>query len=156
MPKIEDGTKIPVDSGTTTATTVGKLVDSTKSFLSTVKVGDLIRNVTDETFSFVTAVDSDTTLSVSADVFTTGEVYIINNDVPSKTFKIDGRPLQKGGYEMVFVDADKVGINRMNARSISSSVVVSHLIFSAWTDANDAAFGSRQAFVDAVELFMYA
>ena len=65
------------DSGTTTATTTDKLVDGTQNFTSTVRVGDLVKNTTDSTTATVTAVDSDTTLSLSADIMVSGENYEI-------------------------------------------------------------------------------
>jgi hypothetical protein len=65
------------DSGTTTATTANKLVDGTQNFTSTVRVGDLVKNTTDSTSATVTAVDSDTTLSLSADIMASGESYQI-------------------------------------------------------------------------------
>ena len=54
------------NSGTTTAATTGKLTDSgsTPNFTANVKVGDYVF-ATDRTFSKVTAVDSDSILSIS-------------------------------------------------------------------------------------------
>lgn len=156
MPKIEDGTIPTIESGTTTATTAGKLEDSAQNFLTTVKVGDIVLNTTDTTNAKVTAVDSDTVLSISADIFTITENYVIQNDAPSKSFKIDGIPFQKGGYELVPVGANDIGINRMNARSISSAIVETPVPFGQWTDNADAAYGSRQAFIDDVEGFIYS
>jgi len=63
-------------SGTTTATTAGKLVDSTASFGSSL-VGKRVANSTDTTFTKITAVDSATTLSVESDIFANGESYHI-------------------------------------------------------------------------------
>ena len=51
------------DSGTTTATTTDKLVDSNQNFLTTVRVGDLVKNTSDNTTATVTAVSSTTHLS---------------------------------------------------------------------------------------------
>jgi hypothetical protein len=69
----------PRSSGTTDATTAGKLVDSTADFVSDgVTIGDVIANTTDDTETTVTAIDNLTTLSVSPDIFTTGEDYVIN------------------------------------------------------------------------------
>ena len=65
------------DSGTTTATTANKLVDSTQNFTSTVRVGDLVKNTTDSTSATVTAIDSDTTLSLSADIMVLDDAYQI-------------------------------------------------------------------------------
>lgn len=65
-------------SGSASATTANKLVDSTKDFEALgVKPGFIIYNTTDNTAALVTAVDSATTLSVSADVFASGENYRI-------------------------------------------------------------------------------
>jgi hypothetical protein len=67
-----------VTSGSATATTANKLVDSAKTFISSgVKIGDIIYNTTDNTVAKVTALDSETTLSVSANIFATGEGYSI-------------------------------------------------------------------------------
>lgn len=66
---------LPVESGTTTSTTANKLVDSGQNFLSTVEVGDYVANTTDSTLALVTAVDSDTTLSLNLDIFASGEDY---------------------------------------------------------------------------------
>jgi hypothetical protein len=66
-----------LDRGTTSATTANKLVDSTQNFTSTVQVGSFVKNTTDNTTASVTAIDSDTTLSLSADIMASGENYII-------------------------------------------------------------------------------
>lgn len=65
-------------SSTATATTSNKLVDSAGDFVNLkVKIGDIIYNITDSTIATVTAVDSATTLSVSADIFANTEAYKI-------------------------------------------------------------------------------
>ena len=71
------------DSGTTTATTANKLVDATQNFLTTVRIGDIVKNTTDSTSATVTAIDSNTILSISADIMASGENYQIKyeNDV---------------------------------------------------------------------------
>lgn len=65
------------DSGTTDGTTANKLVDSTQNFVSTAAIGMTVENTTDSTFALVTAVDSNTTLSLSADIMISGESYIV-------------------------------------------------------------------------------
>jgi surface protein len=66
-------------SGTTTSTTASKLVDSGANFVSSgVQVGDLVTNSTDTTHSYVTAVDSATTLSLNDDIFVSGEAYDVS------------------------------------------------------------------------------
>ena len=66
-------------SSVTTATTATKLVDSAALFLTTdeVSVGDIIYNTTSGASTTVTAVDSATTLSMSADIMLTGQSYTI-------------------------------------------------------------------------------
>lgn len=65
-------------SGTTDATTANKLVDSTASFGgNVVEVGDIVYNTTGSTAATVTAIDSDTTLTLNADIMTSGQAYTI-------------------------------------------------------------------------------
>jgi hypothetical protein len=64
-------------SGTTTATTADKLVQAGASFTTTVEVGNIVINTTDGTKTTVTAVDSDTTLSVADNIMASGEAYTI-------------------------------------------------------------------------------
>jgi|TARA_R110002020_G_scaffold54419_1_gene151724 hypothetical protein len=63
-------------TGTTTATTTDKLVDVGADF-SGVVIGDIVYNTTDNTSATVVAIDSTTILEVSADIFTSAEVYIV-------------------------------------------------------------------------------
>lgn len=65
------------DSGTATSTTSNKLVDSSQNFQTTISEGMIVYNTTDSTYANVTAVDSDTTLSLDADIMVSGETYII-------------------------------------------------------------------------------
>ena len=70
---------LEADSGTTTTTTSNKLVDTsgTPDFSSTVNVGDIVHNTTDDTFTTVTAVDDNSTLSLDDDIMATSETYVI-------------------------------------------------------------------------------
>lgn len=64
------------EDSTTTGTTTNKLVDSGATFVSDgVLVGSIVINVTDGTESYVTAIDSETQLTVADDVFPTGKAY---------------------------------------------------------------------------------
>jgi len=66
-------------SGTTTSTTASKLVDSGADFVTdAVQVGDVVTNSTDTTHSYVTAIDSATTLSLNDDIFVSGEGYQVS------------------------------------------------------------------------------
>lgn len=61
------------DSGSTTSTTANKLVDSGATFRTgSIKIepGYIVENSTDGSYAIVKRVDSDTTLSLSVDIFT--------------------------------------------------------------------------------------
>ena len=63
-------------SSTTDGTTADKLVDSTADFVTDgVLAGTIVYNTTDGTKATVTAVDDLNTLSVSSDIFVSGETY---------------------------------------------------------------------------------
>jgi len=79
--KITDGAV--QDSGTATSTSSGKLVDSNQNFLTTVKVGMTVYNTTDKTVTNVTAVDSDTQLTLADNIMASGEAYQIQNGASS-------------------------------------------------------------------------
>ena len=66
-----------LDRGAATSTTANKLVDSTQNFNTTAQVGSFIKNTTDSTTASVTAIDDDTTLSISSDIMASGENYIL-------------------------------------------------------------------------------
>jgi len=69
-------------TGTTDATTADKLVDSAADFVTDgVSAGMVIYNTTDGTYAVVTAVDDLNTLSVSNDVFVSGEGYQIGSAI---------------------------------------------------------------------------
>lgn len=70
----------PSVSGTTDgATTTDKLIDSTAAFSSNL-VGFIVYNTTDSTVAKVTAVDSPTQLTLSANIMATGENYTLYSD----------------------------------------------------------------------------
>ena len=81
-----------VDKGTATATTSNKLTDSAQNFSTTVQKRDVVVNTTDGTYAFVSAVDSDTALSLvnyanvsggspANNIMASGEVYEIHRPV---------------------------------------------------------------------------
>lgn len=67
------------ESGTNTTATALKLIDSTATFIANnVKTGDVVYNITDNTAATVLTVDSQTQLTLNADIFTaTAKVYSI-------------------------------------------------------------------------------
>jgi hypothetical protein len=73
------------DSGTATGTTTNKLVDSTQNFITTVHIGDKINNITDSTTAIITAIDSNTQLTLDTDIMASGEVYIIFDPLANNT-----------------------------------------------------------------------
>lgn len=93
------------NESTTTSTSSGKLIDSTASFLTTVRVGDTVNNITDTTSATVSAIDSNTQITLSTDIFTSGEQYTISTkQVRVQRFQEDGTldwesfiPLEKDG-----------------------------------------------------------
>ncbi|HBG45847.1 MAG TPA: hypothetical protein DDW94_02550 [Deltaproteobacteria bacterium] len=72
----QGATGLQLTSGTTTGADGSKLIDSGASFTSAL-VDKAVYNATDDTWAKVTAVDSSTQLSLSADRFTSGEAYEI-------------------------------------------------------------------------------
>ena len=62
--------------GVTSAATTSKLVAVGSDF-SNVVIGDIVYNTTDNTVATVTAIDSSTILSISADIFTSPENFIV-------------------------------------------------------------------------------
>ena len=73
------------ESGTATSTTANKLVDTAGQFTANVKVGDTVSNTTDNTTADVTAIDSNTQLSLSADIMASGEAYVIKQSSASQS-----------------------------------------------------------------------
>ena len=94
----------PSESGTTTATTASKLVNSAATFESSgITTGAIIYNTTNSTSTTVTAVDSDTTLSVADDIFASDEDYVLYTE------KVKDVALYIGGAGTLKVDASGAG-----------------------------------------------
>lgn len=69
----------PTESSTDTAGTANKLTDSTASFTNNL-VGYIVYNTTQNLVATVTAVDSATVLSLSADIMASGNSYTLYAD----------------------------------------------------------------------------
>jgi hypothetical protein len=67
------------ESGTNTTATSLKLIDSAATFITNnVKTGDVVHNDTDETAATVVSVDSETQLTLNANIFAaTGKIYTV-------------------------------------------------------------------------------
>jgi hypothetical protein len=81
--------KVPIqnilDSGTDATGTANKLtVASTAAFA----VGDYVRNTTDATFAIITAIDSATVVSLSADIMDAAETYVVYSATSASVTKI--------------------------------------------------------------------
>jgi len=70
-------------TGTNTSTTTNKLIDSGATFqTAAVVVGDVVLNVTDKTSATVTAIDSQTQLALSSNIFTaTSKAYAVGPNI---------------------------------------------------------------------------
>ena len=73
-----------VNSGAATSTATNKLIQTGQNFLSTVTVGDIVRRTVSGTYAEVTAVDSDTQLSLSSNLMTTTTAYTIEGSNAAK------------------------------------------------------------------------
>lgn len=70
-----------IDSGTTDATQANVLEDTGAAFDTLgIKVGTVVQNTTDDTTARVTEVTSATELTLDADIFVSGEDYIIGEE----------------------------------------------------------------------------
>lgn len=69
----------PVASGTNTSVSASKLINTSGNFQNgNLQVNYTVKNITDNSYALVTAIDSNTQLSLSADIFTgTGKSYEI-------------------------------------------------------------------------------
>lgn len=111
---VNDGTDtLFADSGTTDGTTSNKLVDSSQNFVTTVTVGMPVHNTTDDTYATVTAVDSNTVLSLSADIMTTGENYQID-------FEWTGTAI--AGVKFVFDSTDQANTGTKSFKINNASI----------------------------------
>ena len=75
-----NGTFTPKVQGAATNTVSNKLKDTNREFDNKVEIGDVVRNLTDNTSAKVTVVDSEDTLSLSNDIMASGESYMILGD----------------------------------------------------------------------------
>lgn len=72
--------------GSNTSVTANKLIDGGAEFNTSVEVGDYVENLNDGSTAKITAVDSDTQLTLSADIFTTSNKLY---EIQSEYFRAD-------------------------------------------------------------------
>ncbi len=86
----DDTIEIPKPSseaarGTQTSATANKLTDSSATFDDgTISIGNIVHDTTGGSIATVTAIDSATVLSISADIFTGTEDYVIYREGAGK------------------------------------------------------------------------
>ena len=82
-------------SGTATSSASDKLVDTSENFTNVVIVGDVVKNTTTNSIAAVTAIDSNTAVTLSSDIMSNGQNYIIYDttglNICSTGFKLDQR-----------------------------------------------------------------
>ena len=133
-----DSTPLPnpefiMTTGTTTATTASKLVDSAATFTTSVEVGNIVVNTTDNTMTNITAIDSDTTLSVDDDIFTSGETYTVY-----KQAETGGAILYVGGTGNIKLTTSSGSILTFNGLNAGTFVPVQTIkVFNTGTTATD-------------------
>ena len=93
------------ESGTNTTATSLKLIDSAATFITNnVKTGDVVHNDTDETAATVVSVDSETQLTLNANIFAaTGKIYTVYSMSPQSGMGNPGCYLYVGGAGNVSV-----------------------------------------------------
>lgn len=106
-------------SGTATTDTANKLVDTGGGFTAAVGVGMIVHNVTDDTWGNVTAVDSNTALSLDSDLFPDG-----NEDYTVGTFFTGAAGA--GTWDFADTTAPQAGSNHV---SITQAVNLDHANF---------------------------
>lgn len=119
-------------SGSATATTASKLVDAGGGFNAAVDVGDEVYNSTDLTHAYVTAKDSDTTLSLSADIFVNGEGYQIqgeftHNIANSNMGSVDAQALDPVAYPVVPAANTYEKYQKLHVTAIGTSSKIDNL-----------------------------
>jgi len=69
-----------ISSGTTTSASAGKLIDSGATFSTDgVEKDDWVRNYEDNTYAYVRSVDSETQITLSKDIFDSGDGYAVSD-----------------------------------------------------------------------------
>lgn len=119
--------KVPIQdqlvSSAATATTSDKLVDSGQTFSSSVSVGDYIHNTTDDTFAVITGIDSDTTLSISADIMANTEDYVIYSATVASVEKVISAERFLLADQPAPAAANDIGVTNINYASGGADVL---------------------------------
>lgn len=135
-----------IETGTNTATAANQLIDAaTGNFVAlNIKAGDIVYNVTDGTAATVVSVQTDSTLTLNANIFAaTAKSYAIYNNSPQTTIPNTGCVLYVGGagnVNVLTIGDDTVLFNAVPAGSflpvqvkrVLSSLTTATLINALW------------------------
>lgn len=96
-------------AGSSTTTSVSKLIDSDANFINDAVVGDTVLNTTDSTSTTILSIDSTIQITLAADIFVSGESYII-------TIADEGMPRPDRILECsrVYTDGNEVPMTAMS------------------------------------------
>lgn len=73
-----------ITEGVTFSTVVNKLIKGTETFISKgVLPGDIALNINTGSYTTITAVDSQTSLSLAANIFSSGQYFVVFRSVPN-------------------------------------------------------------------------
>ena len=109
-----------IEAGTSTTVTASKLIDSAGLFITNnVKTGDVVHNDTLGTAATVLTVDSETQLTLNANIFTaTAQAYVVYSMSPQTSMGNPGCFLYVGGtgnVSVVTIGGDVVTFNGVPA-----------------------------------------
>ena len=109
-----------IEAGTSTTVTTSKLIDSAGLFITNnVKTGDVVHNDTLGTAATVLTVDSETQLTLNANIFTaTAQAYVVYSMSPQTSMGNPGCFLYVGGtgnVSVVTISGDIVTFNGVPA-----------------------------------------
>lgn len=96
-----------VTTGTDTAGTADKLTDSTATFNNgSVLVDDTVVNTTTGDYAVVTAIDSATVLSISENIYSSGDSYRIERNVSKMKLPFNESPYEEKMFKTLSLDSN--------------------------------------------------
>jgi hypothetical protein len=109
-----------IESGTSTTATTLKLIDSAGLFITNnVKIGDVVHNDTLSTAATVVSVDSETQLTLNANIFTaTAQAYVVYSMSAQSGMGNPGCSLYVGGtgnVSVITIGGDQITFNGVPA-----------------------------------------
>ncbi len=88
------GMNTTLESGAATSTVADELNDTAATFVTNgVQVGDIVYNTTDDTSATITVVDSETVLTLSANIMANTETYVVVSATLETEYLISSKPI---------------------------------------------------------------